>query len=50
MVQRCGRNTYEQGRAGEERGGKETDGCPLTTAMIEKAAADGILEGMLVRK
>jgi hypothetical protein len=34
MVQRCGENTYEQGvsRVGEERGGKETDGCPLTVS------------------
>jgi hypothetical protein len=23
-------NTYEQGGVGEERGGKETNGCPLT--------------------
>jgi hypothetical protein len=23
-------NTYEQGRVGEERGGKEMDRCPLT--------------------
>jgi hypothetical protein len=37
MVQRCCRGegyTYEQGelrgRVGKERGGKETDGCPLT--------------------
>jgi hypothetical protein len=34
MVQRCWGYTYEQGglrvRVEEERGGKETDGCPLT--------------------
>jgi hypothetical protein len=34
MVQRCWGYTYEQGglrvRVGEERGGKEMDGCPLT--------------------
>jgi hypothetical protein len=30
IVQRCGGSTYEQGRVGEERGGKETDRCPLT--------------------
>jgi hypothetical protein len=24
-----GENTYEQGRVGEERGGKEMYGCPL---------------------
>jgi hypothetical protein len=33
-VQRCQGYTYTQGelrvRVGEERGGKETDGCPLT--------------------
>jgi hypothetical protein len=33
MLQRCGGYTYEQGelrgRVGEERGGKETDRCPL---------------------
>jgi hypothetical protein len=34
MIQRCWGYTYEQGesrvRVGEERGGKEIDGCPLT--------------------
>jgi hypothetical protein len=30
MVQRCRKDTYEQGRIGEEREGKETDRCPLT--------------------
>jgi hypothetical protein len=35
-------------RVGEDRGSKETDGCPLT--MMEKAAADSISEGMLVHK
>jgi hypothetical protein len=29
-VQRCGGSIYEQERVGEERGGKETGGCPLT--------------------
>jgi hypothetical protein len=33
-LQRCGEYTYEQGELrgiiGEERRGKETDGCPLT--------------------
>jgi hypothetical protein len=35
VLQRCGGYTYEQGelrgRVGKERGGKEMDGCPLTT-------------------
>jgi hypothetical protein len=35
MVQRCGGSTYEQGRVGEERGGKETDRCPLTQAAFQ---------------
>jgi hypothetical protein len=30
MVPRCGGSTYKQGRIGEDRGSKETDGCPLT--------------------
>jgi hypothetical protein len=33
-LQRCGEYTYKQGElrgiVGEERRGKETDGCPLT--------------------
>jgi hypothetical protein len=33
-LQRCGKYTYKQGElrgiVGEERRGKETDGCPLT--------------------
>jgi hypothetical protein len=33
MVQRCGGSTYEQGRVGEERGSKETDGYPLTATL-----------------
>jgi hypothetical protein len=37
MLQRCGGYTYEQwelrGAEGEERRGKEKDGCPLTLAM-----------------
>jgi hypothetical protein len=36
VSQRCGGYTYEQGglrgRVGNERGGKETDGCPLKGA------------------
>jgi hypothetical protein len=29
-------STYKQGGVGEERGSKETDGCPLTiSAMVE---------------
>jgi hypothetical protein len=39
VSQRCGGDTYEQGelrgRVGEERGGKETDGCPLTPSETE---------------
>jgi hypothetical protein len=38
MVQRCWGYSYEQGglrvRVGEERGGKEMDGCPLTVCFI----------------
>jgi hypothetical protein len=34
VLQRCGEYIYGQGelrgRVGKERGGKETDGCPLT--------------------
>jgi hypothetical protein len=30
MVQRCGEVHINKGRVGEERRGKETDGCPLT--------------------
>jgi hypothetical protein len=34
VLQRCGEYTYGQGelrgRVGKERGGKETDRCPLT--------------------
>jgi hypothetical protein len=26
--------THKQGRVGEERGGKETDGCPLTGMIL----------------
>jgi hypothetical protein len=29
-----GGNTYERGRVGEERGGKETDGCPFTATYV----------------
>jgi hypothetical protein len=29
MVQRCGGSTYKQGGSREDRGSKETDGCPL---------------------
>jgi hypothetical protein len=39
MVQRHGGYTYEQGelrgRVGEERRGKEMDGCPLTLLMTK---------------
>jgi hypothetical protein len=38
MVQKCGGYTYKQGelrgRVGKERGGKETDGCPLTAPIF----------------
>jgi hypothetical protein len=38
MVQRHGGYTYEQGelrgRVGEDRRGKEMDGCPLTVSMV----------------
>jgi hypothetical protein len=40
MVQRCGVDIYEQGelrgRVGEERGGKEMDGCLLTLPPLQK--------------
>jgi hypothetical protein len=43
MVQRCGVDTYEgelRGRVGEERGGKETNRCPLTACRKELYTGD----------
>jgi hypothetical protein len=40
VLQRCGGYTYEQGelrgRVGKERGGKETDRCPLTLPPLQR--------------
>jgi hypothetical protein len=40
VFQRCGGYTYKQGelkgRVGKERGGQETDGCPLTLNQIQE--------------
>jgi hypothetical protein len=42
-LQRCGGYTYEQGElrgiVGEERRGKEMNGCPLTLPPLQSAAS-----------